>query len=164
MLTRLGRVGAGAERGKRQSLCFISSPMGTWPRKVWPWLVGDSAQDFPVEEASFKGKDAQCSRGKVLQGLHTLHHSISPNSQPAPPAGPPPDFAEPVQQVHLPRATFVHPKSFSRAVGLQPEPKSWPSHPRGHWRGSRAVPVPVVAQQWWLFGCCCCVEFSYQSH
>lgn len=59
-----------------------------------------------------------------------------------------PEFTEPIQQVHLPRATFVHPKSFFRPVGLQPEPKSWPSHLRGtcgHGRGSRAVPVPVVA-------------------
>lgn len=84
-----------------------------------------------------------------MQGLHALHHSIFPNSQTAPhAAGQPPDFTEPIQQVHLLRATFVHPKSFSRPMGLQPEPKSWPSHPRGtcgHWRGSRAVLVPVVA-------------------
>lgn len=59
-----------------------------------------------------------------------------------------PDYTEPIQQVHLPRATFVHPKSLFRPMGLQPEPKSRPSHPRGtcgHWRGSRAVPVLVVA-------------------
>lgn len=60
MLTRLGGVGAGAEeREKTEPLLYFmfhgcSGPTGARPRKVWLWLAGDSAQDFPVEEAGLR--------------------------------------------------------------------------------------------------------------
>lgn len=62
MLTRLGRVGAAAEERERTEplLYFIShgcsGTPGAWPGKVWLWLVGDSAQDFPVGEAALREK------------------------------------------------------------------------------------------------------------
>lgn len=73
MLTRLGGVGAGAEeREKKEPLLYFishgcSRPPGAGPREVWLWLVGDSAQDFPVEEAGLRERMPSTAREKFCR-------------------------------------------------------------------------------------------------
>lgn len=73
MLTQLGGVRAGAEeREKTEPLLYFvshgcSGPTRAWPRKVWLWPAGDSAQDFPVEKAGLRERIASAAGEKFFR-------------------------------------------------------------------------------------------------
>lgn len=73
MLTQLDGVGTGAEeREKTEPLLYFmshgcSGPTGAQPRKVSLWLAGDSAQDFPVEEAGLRERIPSAAGEKLCR-------------------------------------------------------------------------------------------------
>lgn len=167
MLTRLGRVGAAAEERERTEplLYFIShgcsGTPGAWPRKVWLWLVGDSAQDFPVVGADLREKMPTAAGEEFCR---VSMPSITAFSQ-------------------IPSQLLIHLCNhltlwswFSRFTCLVPPlcipeafPGLWdfsqspnPSHPTPEapvaTGGAPGLSLsPWWPQQQWLSGCCCCV-------
>lgn len=162
MLTRLGGVGAGAEeREKSLLLYFIShgckGHTGAWPRKVWLWLVGDSAQDFPVEEAGLKERIPSAAGEKFCR--------VSMPSITAFPQIPSQLLVHLTLQSRFSRFTcllppFCIPKAFPSLWDFSQSPN--PGHPTPEKPVATAGAPgeslsPWWQPQWWLSVCCCCV-------
>lgn len=73
-----GFPAGGEERAKAAPLLYFFShgcsepaghgvTSGAWLRKTWLWLEGDSAQDFPMEEAGLRGRMPNASGEKLCR-------------------------------------------------------------------------------------------------